>query len=144
MIERQYLPIKKLHPDAKLPTRSNDQDAGLDLYTINGYTEVHPGERFRFSTGIAANIPSGYYLHIHTRSSMALAGWAVLGGVVDSPYKGELSVTLQNVSNQVLSINKYDRIAQAVIYPIITPEPLLVDDIGTSSRNDRGWGASGK
>lgn len=143
MIEQQYLPIKRLHPDAKLPTRANNNDAGLDLYTINEWVEVRPGERFKFSTGIAANIPTGYYLHIHTRSSMALNGWVVLGGVVDSPYKGELSVTLQNVSNDILTIKKYDRVAQAVICPIITPEPLLVDDIGTSSRSDRGWGSSG-
>lgn len=137
------LRIKKLHSEAIVPTRAYPHDAGADLYTIERRT-VAPGEGYMFRTGIAADIPEGHYLHIHTRSSMAKAGWVVVGGICDSSYKGELFVFLRNIANKALEVNKFDRIAQFVLHPIVTPTMEVVDDIGDSSRGNGAFGSTGK
>lgn len=137
------LRIKKLVPEAIVPSRAYEYDAGADLYSLDRYT-VAPGEGHKFSTGIAADIPEGYYLHIHTRSSMAKMGWIVVGGICDSSYKGELFVMLRNISNKALQVGKFDRIAQMILYPIVTPKMEVVDDIGNSARGDGAFGSTGK
>lgn len=142
IIPPQVLEIKKLNGNAILPTRAHSDDAGADLYGLHAAT-VEPGEGFKFSTGIAANIPSGYYLHIHARSSMSKQGWVVLGGIVDCSYKGELFVMLRNVSNKPLRVEYHDRIAQLVLCPVATPQIVEVEDIGISVRGSNGFGSSG-
>jgi dUTP pyrophosphatase len=139
----EVLQFKRLFSDAKLPTRAYQFDAGADLYSRDA-AEVKPGEGFKFSTGVACNIPEGFYAHIHTRSSMAKKGWVVVGGICDSSYKGELFVLLRNVSNEVLSVDKNDRIAQLILYPIETPLIVEVDDIGNSERQDGSFGSTGR
>jgi dUTP pyrophosphatase len=135
--------VKKLVEEAKLPVRAYPSDAGLDLYSLDTQ-EVLPGEGYKFSTGVAFNIPKGYYLHIHTRSSMARDGWTVVGGICDESYKGEAFVFLRNISNKPLIIEKGNRIAQAVIYPIALPHVVEVSDIGSSSRGIGAFGSTGK
>lgn len=136
------LEFKRLFSDAKLPTRAYVHDAGADLYSREDVT-VYAGEGKKISTGVACNIPVGYYAHIHTRSSMAKSGWAVIGGICDSSYKGELFVVLRNLSHQPMQISAGDRISQLVLYPIETPEIVEVDDIGESERGEQGFGSSG-
>lgn len=137
------LKIKKLHSDAILPFRAYPGDAGADLYSIESKT-VEPGEGYKFSTGIAADLPDGCYAHVHTRSSMAKLGWTVIGGVIDKSYKGELFVVLRNISKQPMTVETHQRIAQLVIYPIYTPEIIEVRDVGYSDRADSGFGSSGR
>ena len=123
--------------------RAYEFDAGADLYSRDELL-IEPGEGRKISTGIAVNIPPGYYGHIHTRSSMAKQGFVVLGGIVDSSYKGELFVILRNLSNTTHYILKQQRIAQLVLYPIVTPKIIEVSDIGTSERGDKGFGSTNK
>lgn len=137
------LRMKKLVPEAILPTRAHEGDAGLDLVSLES-AEIKPGDGYCFSTGISADIPMGFYLKIESRSSMAKSGFCVVGGVCDASYKGELSVLLRNVSNQILRVNKFDRIAQAILCPIALPEVVEVDDIGTSTRGTGGYGSTGR
>ena len=137
------LKVKKLNSDAILPTRAYKYDAGADLYSMDEKV-VEPGEGYKFSTGIAVDIDRGYYGQLHTRSSMSLRGWAVVGGVIDSSYKGELSVVLRNMSKQPLTVSKGHRIAQLVIHSIATPVIIEVNDIGTSERGSGAFGSTGR
>ncbi len=134
--------VKRLFSDAKLPTRAYPNEAGADLYSRESLTVV-AGQGAKISTGVAFNIPEGYYAQLHTRSSMAKKGWAVVGGVMDCSYKGEYFVVLRNISEEFLTINVGDRIAQVVIYPIVTPTIVETDDIGTSERQAAGFGSTG-
>lgn len=134
--------VKKLFSDSKLPTRAYPTEAGADLYSRE-ILSVFPGQGVKISTGVAFNIPEGFYAQLHTRSSMAKKGWAVIGGVMDCSYKGEYFVVLRNISEEVLNINIGDRIAQVVIYPIVTPEIVEVCDIGTSERGAGAFGSTG-
>ncbi len=136
------LKIKKLKPEAILPFRAHCGDAGADLYSLEEKV-VEPGEGYKFSTGIAADLPTGCYAHIHTRSSMSRDGFCVVGGIVDESYKGELFVVLRNISKVPMKIVKHQRIAQLVLYPIYTPEIVEVDDVGNSVRGAGAFGSTG-
>lgn len=135
--------FKLLFEDSKLPTRAYAYDAGIDLYSREEKM-VLPNDGCKFSTGVAIDIPEGYYGQIHTRSSMAAKGWVVVGGVIDCSYKGELFVVLRNVSDYPLNVKSGDRIAQVVIHKIETPAVVCIDDIGSSERNTGGFGSTGR
>src|SRR5262249_12261491 len=92
------LPIRRLHPDAILPARAYDGDAGLDLHPIEAVT-LGPGERAQVGTGIAVAIPHGQAGLVLPRSGLAArSGIALVNapGLIDAGYRGELRVLLLN------------------------------------------------
>ena len=85
--------IKKINPDGKVPTRAKSSDAGYDLYSTVDMP-ITPTARQLVPTGIAIEIPEGYYGRIAPRSGLAVrAGIDILAGVVDSGYRNEIKVT---------------------------------------------------
>lgn len=140
--------IKKINSDAIIPTRTNPTDAGLDLYAL-GYDHIHNGGNTLLHTGIAIEIPPGYFGLIKERSGMSLQGIAVLGGVIDSGYRGEIKVNLQWIDpkmgkHELYDIGKGDKIAQLLILPILVVYPLEVNELTYSERGEHGFGSSGK
>ena len=91
--------VKKLSPDAMLPTKANVSDAGIDIYTNESYT-LAPGERHMFTTGIACAIPDGYVALLWDRSGLGSKGIHRFAGVIDSGYRGEWKVILYNSTNE--------------------------------------------
>jgi dUTP pyrophosphatase len=82
--------IKKLHPDAKLPTYAHPGDAGMDFYTIEDVT-IMPGEIAIIHTGIALAVPLGYAALLWDKSGLANKhGLKIVGGVFDAGYRGEI------------------------------------------------------
>jgi dUTP pyrophosphatase len=141
--------VFKLDPDAKVPTRNKSTDAGLDLYAAET-VYIPKGATARIKTGVAIEIPEGYVGRISDRSGMAAKGLAVGAGVIDTGYTGDHTVVLHNVSNETswsngsgYQVNKGDKIAQLIIYPIVTPEVEVVELIWTSERGAAGFGSSG-
>lgn len=137
-----FLPIKKLHPDAKVPTRAYENDAGLDLVTVETHT-LAPGEGKLFKTGLAFAIEPGFVGLVWDRSSMGKRGIKSLGGVIDSGYRGEVGVILWNLSKDPQEIKAGDRIAQLLIQKIETPPTLEVTDLSDTARGLGGFGSSG-
>lgn len=138
----KIIKIKKLAPEAILPSRAHSTDVGLDIYSLeNG--EVAPGEGKVFSTGVAGEFTPYYVGMLTDRSSMAKKGFKLAGGIVDPGYTGELKVVLRNISSKTLSIIKGDRIAQLLIIPVCTPEVVEVMELSESNRGDKGFGSSG-
>lgn len=137
------LPVKKLTSEAILPTRSNEDDAGLDLYSLESGV-VMPGEGKLFKTGIAVEIEPYFYGQVADRSSMAKKGFKVSGGVIDSSYRGDLGVVLRNISNSPLEVSKGDRIAQLMIIPIALPMPYEVEVLSETVRGHGGFGSTGR
>jgi len=132
-----------LEGEAKEPSYGSEYAAGIDLYSTETIT-VDPHSIHIFSTGIRAAIPHGNFGSIRDRSSMAKKGWAVRGGVVDSDYRGIIGVMLQNTTNDILSIEKGDKIAQMVIQSYSSPIFRLVDKLIETKRGDGGYGSTGK
>jgi dUTP pyrophosphatase len=139
------LPVRRLRPEAVLPTRAYDTDAGLDLAACER-CEIGPGERAIVATGLAVAIPEGYAGFVQPRSGLAARhGLSVVNspGLVDSGYRGELRVVLLNTDRaQRFVVEPGMRIAQLVVLPVPELEVLEVDELPASERGVRGFGSS--
>jgi dUTP pyrophosphatase len=98
MSDKITIRYKKLHKDAKPPKQAKDGDAGYDLFALEP-TTLNPFERKAIKTGIAIEIPKGYYGRIAPRSGLAVKdGIDVLAGVVDAGYRDGVGVVLINLN----------------------------------------------
>lgn len=135
--------IKLLHPDAKVPTRANATDAGLDLCAISG-DELSGFSRCVVRTGLSMTLPDGYVARILPRSGLAVKkGIHVMAGVVDSSYRGEIMVALFNSDVSPFVYKKGDRIAQLVIQKVELWTPQVVEELDETERGENGFGSSG-
>lgn len=142
----QQIKIKKLHPDAKLPTRAHEDDAAWDLYAIQGDSIYD--RPLAVGTGLAFEIPPGWEMQIRPRSGLAAKhGLTVVNspGTIDSGFRGEVKVILASL-DPPYEFAKGDRIAQAVFQRVPTVELIDVgdDELSPSSRGTGGFGSSGR
>jgi dUTP pyrophosphatase len=137
------LKIQRLDPAARVPVRSYEHDAGLDLHSLERHT-LSPGEGRIFKTGIAIEIDPGFVGLIWDRSSMGKRGIKTLGGVIDSGYRGEVGVILWNLSKEPQEVQAGDKIAQLLVQPVLTPATREVEVLSSSERGTGGFGSSGK
>jgi dTMP kinase len=140
--ENFKLRVERLTPAAKLPERSHSTDAGLDLFSADFYSFL-PNERLLVQTGIKIAIPDGYVGLIWDKSGVAKDGVHTLAGVIDSGYRGEIKVTLVNLSQDIYHIAPGQKIAQLIIQRIELPNisEEIIDD--TTARGDGGFGSTG-
>jgi len=136
------LKVKKLVENAKLPERKREGDAGLDLYCIEDI-KILPNEIKLVSTGIAIEIPKGYFGLIKDRSGLATKGLHVLAGVVDENYRGEIKVVMINFGKEKIKLEKFSRIAQLIIIPYAKVEVEEVEELSETERGEKGFGSSG-
>ena len=130
--------IKLLTETAQVPFRATPEEAGLDICCDLDFT-LEAGERKLISTGVSMQTPTGTFTKIEPRSKLANKfGIDVLGGVIDSNYKGEVMVILLNTGDTEISFKQGDAIAQLVTYNIVIGAPLLVEDLGESLRGSKG------
>ena len=141
------LRVRRLHPQARLPTRAYDGDAGLDLYAVEAIT-LEPGERASVSTGIAIEIPEGQAGLVLPRSGLAARhGIALVNapGLIDAGYRGEVRVLLLNTDRQeAFMIGPGERVAQLVLVRIEIPKVAEVEELALSERGSGGFGSSGQ
>jgi len=140
------LKIKKLNKNALIPAYQTKEAAGFDLHSIED-TVINPGERKLIGTGLAFEIEFGYEVQIRPRSGLAYKhGITVLNtpGTIDSDYRGEIKVLLINHSDEPFEIKEGERIAQAVIAPVVQAEILEVEELGETERGSGGFGSTGK
>ncbi len=139
------LAFRKLRDDAVVPVRAYDGDAGLDLSSCERVT-LGPGERATVGTGLAVAIPEGYAGFVQPRSGLASRhGITIVNapGLVDSGYRGELRVVLLNTdAAEPFLVEPGMRIAQLVVMPVTSAEPVEVDELPESERGVRGFGSS--
>ncbi len=139
------LPIQRLRPDAVVPARAYNGDAGLDLSSCER-VDLAPGERALVPTGLAVAIPEGYAGFVQPRSGLAAKhGISIVNtpGLVDSGYRGELLVNLVNTDkNEPFVVEAGMRIAQLVILRVPELELVEVDELPESERGVRGFGSS--
>lgn len=137
--------VKRLHPDAQIPTRAHDLDAGFDLYALEP-KDLPPGGLIKVRTGVAIGVPAGQVGDIRPRSGLASAGITVANapGTIDPGYTGEIVVLLVNHSHaNTLHINPGDRVAQ-IVFTYTNTQPLVeVEHLGASERGECGFGSTG-
>jgi dUTP pyrophosphatase len=136
--------VKKTEERAIIPTRSNSDDAGWDLYSITT-RPIAPSQRVTIRTGISLQIPEEYVGLIWPRSGMSVKnGIDVLAGVVDSGYRGEIKVCLLNTSREWMDIKEGDRIAQILFQEVPHFKLQEVEILQNSDRGQGGFGSTGK
>lgn len=143
----------KTTPESKLPFRKHNEDAGMDLFTVTK-DFVEYGKVTAFDTGLKLadvkhNVFENIMLEIKPRSGLAKKhGVVVLGGVVDSTYRGPVIVLLSSViPGTKMEVNPGDRIAQMVIVKIENGDTARVEEACETTeteRGEKGFGSSGK
>jgi dUTP pyrophosphatase len=133
-----------------LPSYETPGAAGADLRANfpdrDGLT-LGPGERALIPTGLRAEIPPGYEMQIRPRSGLALKHGLSLPntpGTIDSDYRGPLGVILINLGAQPVTIRHGDRIAQAVIAPVVQARFELAETLSETERGQGGFGSTGQ
>lgn len=136
--------IKLLHEYAVEPSYAKLGDAGADLYSIEDCIIHARGQRL-VRTGIALEIPEGFFGLVRPRSGLATKHGIGINssGVIDSGYRGELAVTLINHTDKNYRVQVHDRIAQIVFIPIFTPTFEVVDKLSETERGEGGFGSTG-
>lgn len=142
----ETIKVKKLHPNAIIPTKATEGSAGWDLYALEDFT-VYDNSTKLVKTGIALDIPMGWEAQVRSRSSHALLGVTVANspGTIDSDYTGEICVIMHNATVMHKHFQAGDRIAQIVFKRV--PQVVLeeVDEIvKKTQRGDGGFGSTGK
>ena len=141
--EQRHLRFKRLDPRAVLPARGSLLAAGLDIYAIEDLT-LQPGERTLARTGLAVDIPEGYYGRLAPRSGLATQqGLDTLAGVIDADYRGEIRCLLYNAGDEAIHLPAQSKICQLIVEKIITPTAVWADDITETDRGSGGFGSTG-
>ncbi len=140
--------IKKLTETATTPERGSAYAAGYDLFAdIKEDVVIEPHKTFLVPTGIAMEIPEGYWGGIFARSGLAAKEGlrpANCVGVIDADYRGEIKVALHNDSPAARKITVGQKVAQMVIVPFLTVEFEEVDELNDTVRGAGGFGSTGK
>lgn len=138
------LKIKRLTDTAKLPERAFPTEAGFDIFTDEEIT-IESNQTVAISTGIALEIPDGYYGRLKGRSGLTLKSpLRVLEGTIDSSYRGEVKIMAEVVKkDRIYHIPKGAKIAQLIIQPLPYFEVVEVDELSQSDRGENGFGSTG-
>lgn len=135
------LKIKKLTASAKTPTRATENAAGWDLYPLEEIV-CTGGPAVKIRTGLAIEIPLGYAGILKDRSGNASKGLHVLGGVIDSDYRGEIVVLATILHPRNWWPDSRKAIAQLLIVPYLHAQLELVQELSPTERDKRGFGSS--
>ena len=145
--------FKKLTPTAITPLRAHKTDACFDLFA-NEDVVLKYGETKVVPTGIAIELPDGYYADIRPRSGItSKSALRVHLGTIDSNYRGDIGIICENASHRKLAsmnhmntdieINRGSKIAQLLIQKLPEIELVEVNELSDSERGINGFGSTG-
>jgi deoxyuridine 5'-triphosphate nucleotidohydrolase len=131
---------KKFDEKAELPAHKTAGSAGLDIKpNVDGV--LAPFETGVFTTGLAIEIPPGYHIQVHSRSSILLEG-ILIEGIIDSDYRGELKLIIHNRNPESISFKANGRaLAQLLIIPVEQATLVEVKELTPSTRKG-GFGST--
>jgi dUTP pyrophosphatase len=144
--ETKVFSMQKAFSEAILPTRAHESDVGWDLASPIEF-KLNPGETRRIDFGIIVDIPDGYYIQVHNRSSVVWKYNTMMAlgtGTVDTQYRGTILCPFYNFGQEQVQFNRGDRLAQMVIRPVV--DAILEEgDVNTDTeRGDGAYGSTGR
>lgn len=144
--KRITLPMKLMHPDAKVPTYGTDGAGCFDLYAVDSGM-VFPNSSLTLATGVAFEVPEGYVLEIYSRSGHGFKNDIRLGncvGIIDSDYRNEVFVKLTNDAGNFYEVEQGERIAQAKLVESPKVNFMVVEELSETARGTNGLGSTGR
>ncbi|MFZ4648006.1 MAG: dUTP diphosphatase [Patescibacteria group bacterium] len=142
--DKQLLVLaEKISPEAKLPQKTHEFDAGYDLFATENLS-IPPYGQVKISTGIKMAIPQGFVGLIWDKSGLASQGLKTMGGVIDSGYRGEIIVVAKNLTEDFFNIIKGQKVAQIIIQEIGQVKLLESTIEDETSRKTGSFGSTGK
>ena len=141
--------IKRVHPDAKIPTYGSEGAACFDLYPVEGPSIVYYGDPVTYDLGIQVEIPPGYAMFVYSRSGQGFNHSVRLAngtGIIDSDYRGNVMVKLtcddplRTLNGMPVSRDK--AIAQAVVMQVPRVQFIEVDELSATERGEGGFGST--
>jgi len=138
------LEIELIHKNAKLPTRANSSDAGLDVYSPVDVI-IYPKKDTLIPLGWRCSLPEGYYLLMLNKSGRAVNNKLMVGAqVIDSGYRGIVHCHLFNHGTKEVIIKSGEKISQMVVQQVWSGKPIQVENININTeRGEGGFGSSG-
>ena len=150
--------VKKLHKDAKLPTKAHPgEDAAFDIYSIEDISlscdcrsrtliveNMNLPKMVEIHTGIAISVPNNYYVQVMCRSGLGRKGLKLHLGILDAGYRNEVTILGQNCGTETIQVKKGDRVAQLLILPVPDVKVVEVNELPKSERGNNGFGSSGR
>lgn len=150
--------LRRLTPDAVMPSKAHDGDAGWDVRSIESMV-IRPGETRAVPTGLAVADYTGKnhdclnspyapeidFIKVEGRSGLALKGIFPVGGIIDPSYRGEIKIILHNGSSNQYVISVGDRIAQLLIYTVMYRNVFseAFEESTSTQRGVAGFGSTG-
>ena len=147
-MREEKIKIKRVTDTAVLPQKKSDEAAGYDLYVDSNKPIVfNPGESKMLHSGIAFQIPKGYFGAIYARSGLAVKMGlrpSTCVSVIDSDYRGEVGLPMRNDTNEKQIIQPHERVAQIVFQKHLNVEFEETDELDKTERGDGGFGSTGR
>lgn len=141
----------KLEPGAVAPIKATDGSVGYDLFVYGSHC-IYPG-RNAVRTGLSIQLPEGFEATVRPRSGCSLKGIPdeynmrhnadALLGTIDTDYRGEIKMIVNNHEEEPFFISDGQRIAQLVISPVFTGEVEMVDNLDDTERGEGGFNSTG-
>ncbi len=134
--------------DLPLPSYATQGSAAFDVHAaVTEETIIAPGDRQLIPTGLYFEIPEGYEVQVRPRSGLALKNGITFPnapGTIDSDYRGELKIIMQNLGSEPFCVKRGDRIAQLVLAPVTRAHFEVVQELAETGRGHGGFGSTGK
>ena len=143
-----HLKIKKVRDGAIMPRYATPGSSGFDLHScVDTPISLSPGAITLFPSGLAMEIRRGFEGQVRSRSGLSSKhGVQVVNapGTIDSDYRGEVLIPLINLGPYPYVVQPGERVAQCVIAPVIQMQLVECDELGETSRGDKGFGSTGQ
>jgi len=143
-----YVRYKKLTDTAIKPSKGSTFAAGYDLYADTDVDVwVEPGETVNFYTGIAFEIPDGYFGAVYSRSGLGIKHNMRMPncvGIIDADYRGNVMVPLFNDGKEPFKVLAHERVAQIVFQECPGVELYKTEELSKTERGTNGFGSSGR
>lgn len=131
-----------LDAGAVTPERAHTDDAGLDLFALNAaYIAPHSWETV--DTGVHVEIPRGFVGMLTSKSGLMRQHGITCRGTIDSGYTGTIQAIMFNHSDKAYKVEKGSKVTQLVVFPMVIPELMEVDEMEETERGANGFGSSG-
>ena len=137
----EIVKFQRLHPNAKLPERKTPGSVGFDVYLPMSVT-LQPNQITKIPTGLATSFPNTMYMRIADRSSLALQNLTIKGGVIDSDFRGDITILMENTSTVPITFTPDQRVAQFIFERAAVPQVMLATHLDATERNQGSFGST--